>query len=218
MSLQNEDWPSAQTAIAKALQINPNSIAANELMTHIDESLNHLAYQSTLDGFITLEQSENWVEATQLAETIGEAEDLQWWARFNRVAQLADLEHAIDLLSGAPHNLSRPSSAQELDRIRGVAHKVDVGIRIKQKLDELNTAHQLWNTPVHIHLTSDRKTRIRMRPGGDLGTFSSKQIKVMPGKYVILGRRDGYREVRREVTLAPGSGTTRLTIKANEGF
>lgn len=216
--VQNKEWQNAQEEISKALKIKPKSVAANELREHIQAELEHLKYKSILESFNELVQSENWVEASRLAELIEETDDPQIHPKIHRVQQLAELEQAIDNLSQVPHHLSRASTEIEMNRIKGKTATLDVGKRVSQKLIDLDASYQLWTTPVHIHLTSDRKTRIMIRPGGNLGAFKTKQIKVMPGHYVIQGRREGFREVRQEVTLEPGSGITQLTIKANERF
>ena len=51
---------------------------------------------------------------------------------------------------------------------------------------------------------------------GDLGVFSSRELTLRPGSYTIIGTRDGFRDVRRELRIAPGQREAALTVECTE--
>lgn len=55
-----------------------------------------------------------------------------------------------------------------------------------------------------VQLASDNLTDVQIYRVGRLGSFESRQIELLPGKYTAVGTRAGYRDVRREFTIIPG--------------
>jgi hypothetical protein len=51
---------------------------------------------------------------------------------------------------------------------------------------------------------------------GSFGTFSKRDIELKPGKYIVIGTRNGYRDVRREVTVAPGQENLTISVSCSE--
>ena len=49
-----------------------------------------------------------------------------------------------------------------------------------------------------------------------LGLFNQHQLELRPGTYTAVGSRLGYRDVRVEFTVKPGSPTPAVTIACTE--
>jgi hypothetical protein len=49
-----------------------------------------------------------------------------------------------------------------------------------------------------------------------MGAFESKELSLRPGKYVAVGKRDGYRDVRIEFIVAQTSAQKIVRIAATE--
>jgi hypothetical protein len=49
-----------------------------------------------------------------------------------------------------------------------------------------------------------------------LGRFSTHELKLRPGYYTIVGARNGYRDVRRQVEVLSGQPTPPITIRCDE--
>ena len=58
--------------------------------------------------------------------------------------------------------------------------------------------------PAPVTLVSDGYTDVRLQYNGDLGRFSSKQLRLRPGSYLVQGGRDGYRDIRFVLNVVPG--------------
>jgi hypothetical protein len=56
---------------------------------------------------------------------------------------------------------------------------------------------------VPVTLTSDAATEVTISQLGALGKFARKEVQLRPGRYVLIGSRDGRRDVRRELMVVP---------------
>jgi len=57
--------------------------------------------------------------------------------------------------------------------------------------------------PVQVEFRSDNLTEVVIYKVGSLGAFQSRTIDLKPGRYVAVGSRAGYRDVRREFKVLP---------------
>ena len=71
-------------------------------------------------------------------------------------------------------------------------------------------------TPVRIALASDNLTDVQIYRVGRLGSFERRDLELLPGRYTVVGTRNGYRDVRKEVTLLPGAPPPQLVIRCEE--
>jgi hypothetical protein len=54
-------------------------------------------------------------------------------------------------------------------------------------------------------------------PGvGTFGSFARRDIELKPGHYTVIGTRDGYRDVRRDITVSPGQQTQTVNVSCFE--
>jgi len=51
---------------------------------------------------------------------------------------------------------------------------------------------------------------------GQLGLFEQTSLALKPGNYVAVGRRNGYREVRREFTVGFGKTPEQVIVQCEE--
>src|SRR3569833_3417638 len=58
--------------------------------------------------------------------------------------------------------------------------------------------------PVRLSLVSDNATAVAIPSIGQFGTFAKRKNKLKPGRYTVIGTRDGYREVYRDITVIAG--------------
>jgi tetratricopeptide (TPR) repeat protein len=74
--------------------------------------------------------------------------------------------------------------------------------------DSMPMARADMDKPVRVSLVSDNATDIAIPSIGQFGTFAKRDIELKPGRYTVIGTRDGYRNVQREITIAPGETQT----------
>ena len=71
-------------------------------------------------------------------------------------------------------------------------------------------------TPIRVALASDNATEVQIYRIGKLGLFEQKDLELMPGRYTVVGTRQGFRDVRKELNLMPGSSPPTLVVRCEE--
>ena len=79
------------------------------------------------------------------------------------------------------------------------------GPLFRTQLDALGAIVERGATPVPLVIDSDNETEILIQKVGTFGPFLRHELKLRPGRYVIVGSRDGYRDVRDEILLQADS-------------
>ena len=69
------------------------------------------------------------------------------------------------------------------------------------------------DTPVKVALASDNATEVQIYRIGKLGLFEHRDLELMPGRYTVVGTRQGYRDVRKELNLLPSAYAVALQNK-----
>ena len=76
-----------------------------------------------------------------------------------------------------------------------------VGPIFAARLAALESILQAAARPVPLVLMSDNATEVTIQLVGAVGTFDRTELALRPGRYVIVGSRDGCRDVRKEILL-----------------
>jgi tetratricopeptide (TPR) repeat protein len=88
--------------------------------------------------------------------------------------------------------------------------------RLAEKIQRLQGLIVQARTPAMVTLQSDGLTNIVIYHVGRLGSFSQHQLELPPGTYTVVGSRQGYRDVRKTLTVKPGAQQTNLVIQCEE--
>ena len=51
---------------------------------------------------------------------------------------------------------------------------------------------------------------------GEMGNFEQKTLRLTPGDYTVVGRREGYRDVRKILRVRPDKGAVSLNIRCTD--
>ena len=57
--------------------------------------------------------------------------------------------------------------------------------------------------PIKVTVLSDNLTEVLLIKHGPLGNFESTELHLRPGRYELVGSRDGWRDVRRTIVVKP---------------
>ena len=88
--------------------------------------------------------------------------------------------------------------------------------RLSQQIAELRRIVEIASTPIRVALRSDNLTEVTIYKVGRLGTFEQRVLELRPGTYIVVGRRDGYRDVRRRLEVVPGREIEPLIVRCEE--
>ncbi len=216
-AIDQKDWEKASRLLKETLQLEPTSTATQDLMDFVVRQQDLLIQRDLSERFTAAIQAERWTEASELAKNMN-TQDSDVLKQIQRSETLMSAEQLADRLLSNPERLSRPSTQTDVSRLQNLTDNVDLGKRVGEKLLSLNELSRRWTTSVVINLNSDGNTTVILRPGRSLGRFRTQKIQLMPGEYELIGRRDGFREVRRSLRLDPDSEPKTIEIKVSERF
>jgi hypothetical protein len=120
-------------------------------------------------------------------------------------------------LLAAPERVWTPAGRAEAQRvIEAAAATAAPKARLERDAAELAGQVQAAGVPVRVALTSDGLTDVVINRVRRLGTFQTQEVELLPGRYAVVGTRQGYRDVRRELVVTPGGPPPSVTIRCEE--
>ena len=154
------------------------------------------------------ESEDQWSEASATYDAILDIDPSLRFARDGK----ARIATRIALVESMQRYIDDPgllSDDNEYDRARKMlaeanAHAAE-GPLFRTQLDDLRAIVERGSTPVPLIIDSDNETEIMIQKVGTFGPFLRHELKLRPGRYVIVGSRDGYRDVRDEIILQADS-------------
>ena len=69
-----------------------------------------------------------------------------------------------------------------------------------------------------VQLVSDGVTDVRILRQSHLGVFQQEELILSPGKYVAVGSRSGFRDIRLEFVVRSGEPLEPLNIACTEAI
>ena len=219
--LDRAEWAQAEAAFTEALRADPASTAVQDAL----QELRRRRAEAELTGLGAQVEAEledgNWLAAQALLQRVRELapNDARTADRLARVDRLVDVERRVDAHLAKPERLSTKGVRDQVaDLLAEAAAQGDLGTRIDAKVLKLREVFGVWTRAVKLTLRSDNRTEVRMLPGRSLGKFRELELEVLPGDYVVSGRRTGFREVRLRVQVPPGSAPLTFEAVCNERF
>ena len=88
--------------------------------------------------------------------------------------------------------------------------------RLSDQINELDKLIKRATTLVPVTIESDEMTEIVIYHVGKLGVFSSKKLTLRPGKYTVVGSRNGYRDIRTTIEVNPEAQANQFYIACRE--
>jgi tetratricopeptide (TPR) repeat protein len=218
-ALARKDLPAAQAAFQRAEKIRPGS-------PEVADGLRQIRLASETQGLAQVvargrsaEREERWAdavatyrEALKTDPTLLEAQ--QGLERSEPRAMLgaqlqAFIERPERLYSQAGREAARSALGQ-------VASGGATGDRLQEQVARVTELLRQAETPVRVALASDNVTDVQVYRIGKLGLFANRELELMPGRYTVVGTRQGYRDVRKEIMLLPGAAPAVVTIRCEE--
>lgn len=186
-------------------------------------------------------QTENEIantEINRLRALIAEAEQNEQWQEAvdgydNALAIDKNLLFAIDgrnyadkrarldrLLVEAinnPERFSEDEVFEEARRTYFIGRDIEnPGPRLTEQLDELEGFLEYALVPIEVSFNSDNQTEVTLLRIEKMGLFEQATRSLKPGRYVVVGKRSGYREVREEFTVGFGLTPEIIIVQCDE--
>jgi hypothetical protein len=220
-ALQREDYAAAREAFARAQSARPEAPEAASGIAQAEEGLRSLAIAGHQDRGVELERSERWRAAEAEYDAALALDSSLRFAREGkeRSAAHALLQEKLDFQIGHPERLGDARALAEASSLLEEARDVgDEGPKRREAIAKLEALVSTYSRPMEVSLVSDTFTEVTLHRVGRLGRFDRKVLEVRPGRYVAVGSRAGFRDVRVEFTVEPGKLLAPIPVRCEEAI
>lgn len=209
----------ARSAFDAAARVRPGSPEVAQALRQIEQEERTRSISAKLEVASAFESKERWAEAlkeyrdvVQLDSTVAAASE-----GVSRTAPRAQLNEELDLYLTQPERLFsapvRSAARQTLGQAKQVA---PAGPVLQKQIATLSDWLARADVPVQVALRSDNLTQITIHRIGALGSFEQRSVELPPGNYTVVGTRPGYRDVRREIHVVPGTALQPVVVRCEE--
>lgn len=218
-ALSGADHAAARTAFEAARRIRPNAPEVAQALAQIEQEQRTQVIAGKLEQARQAEASEQWAAALQEYRAILELDATVAAAKegVSRTAPRATLNEQLELYLTQPERLfSQPVRAAARDTLARAKSIASPGPVLQQQVAKLADWLARADVPVKVSLQSDNLTQVTVYRVGALGMFAERELELAPGTYTVVGTRPGYRDVRREFSVMPGTPPTPVVIRCEE--
>jgi tetratricopeptide (TPR) repeat protein len=166
-----------------------------------------------------LEDQERWQDALGVYDDILREDGSLSFAQAGRARAGARLQlgQSMQALIGHGERLSSPQVRdQALALLQIAQEQPSPGPVLSTQIAQLSALIPGVDRPVHVSLVSDSVTEVAIPSVGTFGTFSRRDIELRPGHYTVIGTREGYRDVRRDITVTPAQENQTINVSCSE--
>ena len=100
-----------------------------------------------------------------------------------------------------------------LNQAEGIEPK---GPRLNHQLEAFRQLVKEAQIQIKVTLVSDNLTEVSVYRVRRLGRFTAQELLLRPGRYTVVGTREGYKDVRQEILVKPGEAPPKVTIACRE--
>ncbi len=209
----------ARESFRQALALRPGSREARDALAALEQGERSSALRLLEARARTAEGDERWDEALAAWREAAALESSLESARegIARAAPRAELQRRIEALNSKPEQLWDPEGRAEARALLATAAATgNPRQRLAAAARELDRLAAAAQSPVRLRLESDGLTQVVIYRIGQYGAFSTRDVELLPGRYTVVGTRNGYRDVRREVVLPPGAPAPSVVVRCEE--
>ena len=136
-----------------------------------------------------------------------------------RAAKRAALYDAIDAHLKRPERLSAAAVGREAEALLERARVLSPGgTALESRIASLEAALAAARQPVAVVIESDGLTELTLSRVGPIGALKRRSLELVPGTYTVTGSRRGYRDVRRQFSVAPGAPGPVVSLRCDEAL
>jgi hypothetical protein len=194
----------ARTQFNAALNIKPGAAEARSGLNQVQNRITSDRIGALLAEASAREGEEDWRGAAEKYDAALKLDTNLAAAQQGRqhVLARAALDDRLQRAISQPQRLNDPAVHDETATLLTEALNLgDAGPRLKKQITVLSTLLHEAATPVHVRIQSDNLTEVTIYRVGVLGRFESRDMTLLPGDYVAVGTREGYRDARVEFQI-----------------
>jgi eukaryotic-like serine/threonine-protein kinase len=218
-ALARRDYAAAQGAFEQAGRIRPGTPEVADGLQQIRRATETRSLTAIVERAVAAERAEQWSQALAL---YGEALKVEPALRpaqegVERAEPRAMIDAELQSFIDKPERLYSPAGRDIARNVLERASRMSTpGTRLLAQQARLSEQLRQAETPVKVALASDNATEVQIYRIGKLGLFEHRDLELMPGRYTVVGTRQGYRDVRKELNLLPGAQPPTLVVRCEE--
>jgi hypothetical protein len=230
----------ARADFEKARAIRPNGSEAAEGLRRVGAEQSSKGFSSLRQRAAGLEAQERWDDAVQVYDQVLQSDPSLAFAQEgkDRAAARAELSASMQALIDKPERLAAQSVRSQARALIATANQQSPsGPVLRSQIAQLtlllpDNENSAWSgtsaadasssrtdlleKPVRLSLVSDNATAITIPSIGQFGTFSKRDIELKPGRYTVIGTREGYRDIHRDIIIAPGQESQTISVSCSD--
>jgi tetratricopeptide (TPR) repeat protein len=209
----------ARRSFEKARALRPDGSEALDGLRRVDAARAGRAFAVRRAEAEDLEDEERWQDALDAYDAVLRQDGSQSWAQEGRARAGARLQlgDSLQALIDHPDRLTNPRLREDAAVLLQTAQQQPVsGPVLRTQIARLTSLLPALDKPVRLSLVSDNRTQVTISSVGTFGSFARRDIELRPGRYTVIGTRDGYREVRRDITVSPGEEFLTVNVICSE--
>jgi tetratricopeptide (TPR) repeat protein len=218
-ALARQDYVAARAEFERAGRIRPGTTEVAEGLQQIQRVGETRSLAGTIERAVAAEKAEQWSQALALYGAALKTEPALRAAQegVERAEPRAMMDAELQSLLGKPERLFSPAGRDIARNVLERAARMNApGTHLQEQQVQLAALLRQAETPIAVALASDNATDVQIYRVGKLGLFAQKSLELMPGRYTVVGTRQGYRDVRKELNLLPGTAPTTLVVRCEE--
>jgi len=201
----------ARAAFERARAARPGGAEAQDGLRRVDAAIRARGFGSLRTRAEDAEADERWDEAVAAYSSILKADPSQTFAQDGRSRAQArlDLNDSLQAIIDRPDLLAAADARARAASLLQSAQTIDApGPVLRLQMARVSALLPEFEKPVHLSLVSDGLTQVTVMGVGSFGGFTRRDVELKPGRYTLVGSRDGYRDVRRDISVSPGQTQT----------
>lgn len=209
----------ARAAFERARALRPNGAEAAEGLRRVAAARGGHGFAAMRAHAEDLEDQEHWEDALAVYDDILRQDGSLSFAQAGRARAGGRLQlgESLQALISHPERLTSPQVREQAMALLQIAQvQPSAGPVLSTQIAQLSSLMPGVDKPVHVSLVSDSVTQVAIPSIGSFGSFSKRDIELRPGHYTVIGTREGYRDVRRDITITPAQQNQTINVSCSE--
>ena len=220
-AMDQNNFSSARKVFNEALKTYPERPDIYDALNQLESRESSFQIKERIKNAEANENLENWSEAKKEYEALLESDNslVSLKARLINVRIRAELDEQLENLINNPLTLRSDELHQKAKKLLKTAQGINQrGAKLEKQIENVSKIIVQARNPIPVNFFSDNKTKVTIFKVGSLGLFQKRTIELVPGKYVALGQRIGFRDVRLDFAIEPNEVDKNISIMCVESI
>ena len=220
-AMDQNNFSSARKVFNEALKTYPERPDVYDALNQLESRESSFQIKERIKNAEANENLENWSEAKKEYEALLESDNslVSLKARLINVRIRAELDEQLENLINNPLTLRSDALHQKAKKLLKTAQGINQrGAKLEKQIESVSKIIVQARNPIPVNFFSDNKTKVTIFKIGSLGLFEKRTIELVPGKYVALGQRVGFRDVRLDFAIEPNEVDKNISIMCVESI